>query len=364
MAAFHSLTVADIRRETDDAVSIQLDVPEDLKDTFRFLPGQYLTLRTVIDGEDIRRSYSICSGLNDNALRVAVKKVPEGKFSCFANGTLKPGDKIDVLPPDGRFTAPVAADNAKRYLMIAAGSGITPILSLAKTYLTEEPGSEVVLIYGNRSAASIIFLEELQGLKDRFPTRFSMVHILSRQPREVPLLNGRIDREKCAALFQGAVDVSDVDEVFLCGPEGMVEDAKAALADAGVDEKKIHIELFTPADGGAAAKKAREERAASLSAEDRAAQRKVTIVFDGIESDHAVATDGPAILDAAMELRADIPFSCKGGMCCTCRCKVLKGEVAMDVNYALTPEEVEAGFVLACQSHPMTDEVVLDFDVK
>ena len=366
MAAFHTLTVADIRRETDDAVSIQFDVPEDLADTFCFLPGQYLTLRAMVGGKDIRRNYSICSGINDDALRVAVKRVPEGKFSCFANDTLKPGDTLAVLPPDGRFTAPVAADHAKRYLMIAAGSGITPILSLAKSYLDAEPGSEVVLIYGNRSAASILFLEELQDLKDRHPTRFSMIHILSRQPREAPLLNGRIDQKKCAALFESAVDVDDMDEVFLCGPEGMVDDARAALAEAGVPEAKVHIELFTPADGGAAMaiKKARAERARTLSAEDLAVRRKVTIVFDGIESDHGIATDGPAILDAAMEMRADIPFSCKGGMCCTCRCKVLKGAVAMDVNYALTPEEIKAGFVLACQSHPMTDEVLLNFDVK
>jgi ring-1,2-phenylacetyl-CoA epoxidase subunit PaaE len=367
MAAFHSLTVLDIRRETEDAVSILLNVPPALADAYRFAPGQYLTLRTQIDGEDIRRSYSICSGVNDNELRVAVKRVPKGKFSHFANHHLSVGDTLDVMPPDGRFTGPIEPDKAKHYLMIAAGSGITPVLSLAKTYLQAEPQSQVTLIYGNKSAASILFLEELQGLKDTFPTRFSLIHILSRQPREVPMLNGRIDRDKCQALFTGPtapVDPTQADAVFLCGPQGMVEDVTAALTDAGVTSDKIHTELFTPADGGAAIAKARAQRAESLSDEDRAKLRHVTVIYDGIEIELDLASDGVPILDAAMDRSADIPYSCKGGMCCTCRCKVLKGDVAMDVNYALTKEETDAGFVLACQSHPMTDEVVLDFDAK
>lgn len=364
MPSFHSLTVSDIRRETDDAVSIRLKVPADLSDVFRFAPGQYLTLRATIDGEDIRRSYSICSGVNDNELRVAVKKVPEGVFSTFANNTLKPGDTLDVLPPDGRFTAPIEPAAAKSYLLIAAGSGITPILSLAKSYLAEEQESLVTLVYGNRAAASIIFGEELQDLKDAYPTRFRLIHILSRQPREVPILNGRIDAEKCRALFSGLIDPTDADEIFLCGPQGMIDDVQSALAAASVDPKRIHTELFTPADGGAAAEKARADRAASLSEHELEKQRDVTVIFDGIETELRVASDGPTILDAASEMRADIPFSCKGGMCCTCRCKVLEGSVEMDVNYALTAEEVDAGFVLACQSHPMTDKVVLDFDKK
>lgn len=362
MAAFHTLTVSEIRRETDEAVSIRLDVPEDLKETFRFEPGQYLTLRAKIDGEDIRRSYSICSGVNDNELRVAVKKVLDGRFSTFANEGLNEGDSLQVMPPEGRFTAPIDPVSAKHYLMIAAGSGITPILSLAKSYLEAEPNSTVTLIYGNRTAGSIIFLEALEDLKNLYPTRFSLIHVLSRQPRESALMNGRIDREKCAALFAGPVDATDADEVFLCGPLGMVSDAQAALNDAGVPDSRVHVELFTPADG--AAEKAQQERANSMSEEDLAKQRKVTLIYDGIESDLRVATDGPPILDVAMENRADLPYSCKGGMCCTCRCKVLKGDVEMDVNYALTPEETEAGFVLACQAHPVSDDVLLDFDVK
>ena len=367
MVAFHPLTVIDIRRETEEAVSILFSVPPALRDAYRFAPGQYLTLRTRIEGEELRRSYSICSGINDNELRVAVKTVPEGKFSHFANAHLAVGDTLDVMAPDGRFTAPIEPEKAKRYLMIAAGSGITPILSLAKTYLHAEPKSQVTLIYGNKSAASILFLEDLQGLKDTYPTRFSLIHILSRQPREVPLFNGRIDREKCRALFTGPaapVDPVQADEVFLCGPQGMVDDATAALSEAGVALKKIHTELFTPADGGAAIAKARAQRAERLSTEDRAKLRHVTVIYDGIEIELDLASDGIPILDAAMERSADIPYSCKGGMCCTCRCKVLVGDVAMDVNYALTKQETDAGFVLACQSHPMTDEVVLDFDVK
>lgn len=363
MAAFHTLTVSEIRRETDEAVSLRLDVPEALKDEFRFEPGQYLTLRTEIDGEDVRRSYSICSGVNDNELRVAVKKVQNGRFSTFANETLAEGDSLQVMPPEGRFTAPVNPATAKHYLMIAAGSGITPILSLAKSYLEAEPNSVVTLIYGNRTAGTIIFLEALEDLKNLYPTRFSLIHVLSRQPRESALMNGRIDKEKCAALFAGPVDAGDADEVFLCGPQGMVEDAQGALKDAGVPENRVHIELFTSADGAEAAK-AQAERAQSMSEEDLAKLRKVTLIYDGIESDLRIATDGPSVLDAAMESRADIPFSCKGGMCCTCRCKVVRGDVEMDVNYALTPEETEAGFVLACQAHPVSDDVLLDFDVK
>ena len=363
MSAFHELEIADIRRETDDSVSICFTVPDALKQAFVFAPGQYLTLRTRIDGEEVRRSYSICSGVNDNDLRVAVKQIADGRFSSFANTSLAKGDRLDVMPPEGRFTAPVDPAHKKHYLMIAAGSGITPILSLTKTYLAAEPGSQVTLVYGNRNAGSILFLEELQGLKDHYPTRFSMINILSRQPREVPLLNGRIDQEKCRAIFASAVDPPLADEVFLCGPQGMVADARTVLEEAGVPVDRVHIELFTPADGGEAIK-ARAARNEALSDEDRAKQRQVTVIFDGIESDFGLASDGATILDAASETRADLPFSCKGGMCCTCRCKVLEGEVAMDVNYALTPEEVEAGFVLSCQSHPMSDKVVVDFDVK
>ena len=364
MARFHPLTISELRRETDDAVSICFDVPDALTDAFKFAPGQYLTLRTTINGADIRRSYSICSGVNDNELRVAIKRVEDGVFSGFATEQLAEGDVLDVMPPEGGFTAPVDAEHAKHYLMIAAGSGITPILSLTKTFLAEEPDSAVTLVYGNRTAASILFLEELEGLKNLYPTRFSLVHILSRQPREIPLMNGRLDLEKCTALFSGPVDPSNADEVFLCGPEGMIKDAQAALGAAGVSEAVIHVELFTPADGGTAAAEARAKRVEALSPEEIARLRSVTIHYDGIETELKLATDGPAILDAAAERMPDLPYSCKGGMCCTCRCKVLEGQVEMDVNYALTPEEVADGFILSCQAHPVTDHVVLDFDEK
>lgn len=364
MARFHTLTIADIRQETEDAVSILFDVPSTLTGTFRFRPGQYLTLRTMIDGTDVRRSYSICSGINDNELRVAVKRVQDGVFSNFAMQSLAKGDSLDVLPPEGAFTALIKPDHAKRYLMVAAGSGITPILSLTKSILTEEQDSAITVVFGNRDAASILFLEELEGLKNLYPTRFSLIHVLSRQPRDIPLLNGRLDREKCAALFQGPADARQFDEAFLCGPEGMIADAKAALLDLKMPESAIHIELFTPVDGGSAVIQAREKRAENLSAEEIARLRSVLVRYDGIETELLLATDGPSILDAVSERVPDLPYSCKGGMCCTCRCKVLEGDVEMDVNYALSPEEVANGFILSCQAHPMTNRVVVDFDEK
>lgn len=364
MARFHPLTIAELRRETKDAVSILFDVPEALAHMFKFAPGQYLTLRTTIDGEDIRRSYSICSGVNDNELRVAIKRIDGGLFSGFAAERLREGDVLDVMPPEGRFTAPIDQSHAKRYLMIAAGSGITPILSLTKSFLAGEPDSAVTLIYGNRNAASILFLEALQGLKNLYPTRFSLVHILSRQPREIPLMNGRLDRAKCAALFDGPVDAAGADDVFLCGPEGMIDGARAALSGIGIPDDAVHVELFTPADGGVAAATARAKRAETLSTEEIARPRAVMIHYDGIETALRMATDGPAILDVAAEIRPDLPYSCKGGMCCTCRCKVIEGQVEMDVNYALSAQEVAQGFILSCQAHPLTDRVILDFDAK
>lgn len=362
MSQFHPLTVSDVRRETDESVSIRFDVPPDLQDIFRFVPGQYLTLRTEIGGEEIRRSYSVCAGLQDGELRVAVKRVADGTFSTYANENLAPGTVLDVMPPEGRFTPTIEPDRRKSYLLIAAGSGITPVLSIAKSVLALEPRSEVTLVYGNRSASSILFKEELDDLKDRYPTRYRLMHILSRQPQDIPLLNGRIDREKCDALFDCVVDPLAQDEIFICGPQEMTETVKQVLSDRGVTAERIHVELFL-ADGDEKAARARRERAETLGQAARDT-RRVTIIWDGIDTDLEIAPDGPSILDAALEKRSDMPYSCKGGMCCTCRAKLRKGEVAMDVNYTLTDAEVADGFVLACQSHPMTDEVLLDFDER
>ncbi len=361
--SFHPLKIADVRRETDEAVSIGFDVPEALKETFAFQPGQYLTLKTEIGGEEVRRNYSVCSGLGDGELRVAVKKVPDGVFSTFANEKLSAGDVIEVMPPEGRFTSALAPTQRKSYLLIAAGSGITPVLSIARSVLTREPESRVTLLYGNRTVSSILFKEELEALKDRYPSRFSLMHILSRQPQDVPLFNGRIDREKLEQLFEGLIDPAAQDEIFICGPVTMTETAQAVLAEHGVAEDRIHVELFTTEHNAAEIEEARRRRAERLGAAAGEAKH-VMVIFDGVDTAFDLATDGDSILDAALEKRGDMPFSCKGGMCCTCRAKVIEGEVAMDVNYALTDEEVEAGFVLTCQSHPLSDRVVIDYDQR
>lgn len=361
-ADFHPLTVTDLRRETDDAVSIRLDVPGALKETFAFAPGQYLTFKADIDGEEVRRTYSVCSGLTDVELRVAVKKVPDGRFSGYANDGLSIGDRLEVMPPEGRFTSPIEAGQKKRYLLVAAGSGITPILSIARSVLTLEADSSVTLIYGNRTVSSIMFKEDLDALKDRYPSRFSLFHVLSRQPQDVPLFNGRIDATKCEAFFERLVDPAMQDEVFLCGPRAMTETVRTVLRDKGVDDARIHVELFTT-DSEEEIAAARARRIEDLGAE-AGALKQVTVIFDGVDTTLDLAADGQSVLDAALERRGDMPHSCKGGMCCTCRAKLVEGEVSMDVNYALTDEEVEDGFVLTCQSHPMSDRVVIDYDQR
>ena len=363
MTHFHPLTIADVRAETDEAVSIAFEVPEALKDTFAFALGQYLTLKADIEGEEVRRNYSVCSGLGEGALRVAVKRVPEGRFSTFANTQLSAGDVMQVMAPEGRFTSPIAANQKKRYLLIAAGSGITPILSIAASVLGEEPQSSVTLIYGNRTVSSIMFKEDLDALKDRYPSRFSLLHILSRQPQDVDLFNGRIDREKLEQLFDGLIDLTHQDEVFICGPMRMTETAQAVLSEHGVAETRVHVELFNTDNNEAEIEAARARRAAELG-DAAGAEREVMVIFDGVDTSFSLSADGGSILDAALTYRADMPFSCKGGMCCTCRAKVVEGEVAMDVNYALTEDEVAAGFVLTCQSHPVSERVVIDFDQR
>ncbi len=362
MTGFHALRVADVTRLTKDSVSIAFEVPPELTETFRFTPGQHLTVRTEIDGQDVRRNYSVCAGLDDGELRVAVREVPEGLFSGYANATLAPGDTLEVMPPEGSFTPNTPPEHKARYLLIAAGSGITPILSIAKTVLARSPESAVTLVYGNRSVSSIMFKNELDALKDRYPDRFSLLHILSRQPQDVPLFNGRIDREKCETLFTGLIDPTAQDEIFLCGPHGMTRTVQAVLEERGVPAERVHVELFQTDDEAAIAE-TRRKRAEAMGRTASEAKR-VTVIYDGVDTEFELATDGEPILDAALTHRGDMPFSCKAGMCCTCRARVVSGEVAMDVNYALTPDEVEAGYVLSCQSHPVSPEVVLDYDQR
>ncbi|WP_323795768.1 1,2-phenylacetyl-CoA epoxidase subunit PaaE [Nisaea sp.] len=364
MARFTSLRVRDVRPETSDSVSIALDVPEEQRASFRYLPGQYLTLRHEIDGHDVRRSYSICSGLDDGEIRVAVKRVEGGAFSSFANDALKPGDMLDVMVPEGRFTVEPDPNATRTYVAFAAGSGITPVLSIAKSVLSAEPESRFTLFYGNRSVREIMFREALLDLKNRYPSRFSVLHVLSREPQEAALLNGRIDREKCESFFRSILNVHAVDRFFLCGPEGMIGDVRAALEAHGVEEEKVLFELFAPAnDAAAKAAAARRSRLVNESETVRAGA-DVAIILDGVRTEFTLGADDVSILDAALGARPDLPYACKGGMCCTCRAKVLEGRVEMDLNYTLAKEEVERGFVLTCQSHPASEKVVLDYDAR
>lgn len=358
-AGFHRLTVAEVERETDDAVCLRFEVPTALRDEFAFRQGQYLTLRQTINGEDVRRSYSICSGVDDDALRVAIKHIEGGRFSSYANAELKAGDSLEVMPPDGRFTTELKADNDHNYLCIAAGSGITPILSIVKSILSREPRSHVTLLYGNQRVASIMFRDELERLKNRYMERFQLIHVLSKENREVDILNGRIDNRKGAALCRNLLDLKAVDDFFLCGPEGMISEVSRGLRGAGVDEARIHYELF-----GASAADAQTviERHHERARRYAGKVSRVTVKADGRETHFDLSPDGENILDAALEAGVDLPYACKGGACATCKCRVVKGEVEMDVRHALEDSEIAAGYVLSCQAHPVSDEVLLDFD--
>lgn len=355
---FHPIQVAGIRKETSDCVSIAFSIPEELTDTFRYKQGQYITLRTSINGEDIRRSYSICSSPLDNELRVAVKKVEHGVFSTYANEKLKKGDTLDVMPPLGKFFTELNPSQEKKYAGFAAGSGITPLLSIIRTTLRTEPKSSFTLVYGNRNRHSIIFKEELEALKNLYMDRFRVIHILSREKTDAPINFGRIDKNKCLTLCEKTIDVKNTDAFFLCGPEEMIFSVKETLVEKGVDPKKIHFELFTTPGSKQTA------TATSHTSSGNEVKSKVTIKLDGIAFDFDLGFESESILDAALKNGADLPYACKGGVCCTCRAKLLEGEVDMDVNYGLEPDEIEQGFILTCQAHPRTEKVVVDFDTK
>lgn len=355
---FEKLRVAEVKKETDDCVSILFTVPAELKESFHFTQGQYVTIRAVIDGKDVRRSYSICSSPLDGELRIAVKKTEQGIFSTYANELLGKGAELEVMPPIGRFFTKLDPGHSKQYAGFAAGSGITPLLSIIKTTLRTEPDSSFTLVYGNRSRHSIIFKEELEGLKNIFMDRFRVIYILSREKTDAAINFGRIDADKCAALCNKSLDTSRTDEFFLCGPEDMIFSVKGQLESLGVDSQKIHFELFTPPGQSPAA------RVIHRSVEKSEAKSRITVKLDGVSFDFDLGFDGDAILDAALRQGADLPYACKGGVCCTCRAKLLEGEVDMDVNYGLEPEEIENGFILTCQSHPKTEKVVVDFDIK
>ena len=354
---FHKLTVREIKNETPDCVSIAFDVPENLQNEFLFEHGQNITIKKEIDGEEIRRSYSICSAPFENELRVAVKKVDGGKFSTYANSILKAGDELDIMPPTGKFNTKLQTTNNKQYLAFVAGSGITPVISIIKTTLQTEPASNFTLVFGNRGRHSIIFFEELEGLKNKYLNRFNFINILSREKTDAPINSGRIDFNKLNELNK-LVDYKNTDEFFICGPEEMIFCVKEFLETSGIEQKKIHFELFTtPGQKQADSHK-------PLAVSNHGPQSKITVKLDGRSFDFDLGFNGENILDAALKQGADLPFACKGGVCCTCKAKLLEGEVAMDVNWGLEHEEVEQGFILTCQSHPTTEKVVVDFDIK
>jgi ring-1,2-phenylacetyl-CoA epoxidase subunit PaaE len=357
---FYPLTVREVRAETADCVSVALEVPEELKETFRFAPGQYLTFRKHLPDAEIRRSYSICASPKDNELRVAIKKVEGGKFSGFANAELKAGDVLDVMPPLGKFSPKVKDVEHKEYLGIAAGSGITPIMSIMKTVLEEEPESSFTLIYGNRSRNSVIFREQIEGLKNQYMQRLRLFHILSREYMDVPLFNGRIDAGKIEQFGKSLIQINRIKEAFICGPEDMILSVKQKLIDLGMPSAHVHIELFTSPDQP----KAAHEKWVAGHKKEEGPVSKVSITLDGATFEMDLAYNGESILDAALRHGADLPYACKGGVCCTCRAKVTAGAVDMEVNYALEPDEVEKGFVLTCQSHPTTEVVHIDFDAR
>ena len=348
---FHDLVLADVRRETEDAVSLGFHVPDALRDVFAYVPGQYLTLRTTLGGEELRRSYSVCSGLDENELRVAIKRVEDGRFSGWAHGGLAAGDVLSVMPPEGRFGAP---PDARTLLAVAAGSGITPILSIIKTALARRPDSRVALIYGSRSTSAILFRDELEALKDRFMARLSVVHVLSREQQDIPVLNGRIDAAKVAALLPGLLPDGLPDAALLCGPGGMIRAVTDGLVAAGLAPGRIIAERFTAEDAPPPRPRATPPPGAAPFA-------TATIIVDGVSTTVPVNEDEP-VLDAALRAGLDLPYSCRGGMCSTCRARVTEGAVAMDVNYGLEPWETAAGYVLTCQSRPTTARVTVDYD--
>lgn len=350
---FRKLKVRDLRRETADTVSISFELPETERDTYRFKQGQYLTLKTEIKGEELRRSYSICTGTDENDLRVAVKKVESGVFSTWANEQLKVGDWLEVMPPQGNFFTELSPENEKLYVAFAAGSGITPVMSILRSTLAQEPKSRFILFYGNRSFDHIIFREQLEALKNLYPERLSVHHILSRESLGSELFNGRIDGEKCTRFAKYYFNPTEVDDFFLCGPEEMVFEVKDALAQLGANSKNVHFELFTTAGS---------KKPIVTSSAKEVFEASITVIQDGTQFDFKLPSDGSTLLDAAMRAGADLPFSCKGGVCSTCKAKILEGKVEMSVNYGLEPDEVEAGYVLTCQSHPVSTRVVVSFD--
>ena len=356
MARFLPLKVTDVRRETRDAVVLTLAPRDEDRALFDFTQGQYLTFRRSFDGEELRRSYSICAGVDDGCLQVGIKRVDGGAFSTWVNENLAPGDEIEAMPPMGKFSMPLDPDAARHYVGFAAGSGITPVLSIVKTVLRREPKSHFTLVYANRQISSIMFREELEDLKNLYLGRFSVLHVLESEAQEIDLFTGRIDAAKMTALFDRWIDPRSVDAAFICGPEPMMLTVAQSLRDHGMRDDQIRFELFASSQPGRA--KARPVSKTTEAGEGTQA----TVTLDGATRSFSMPREGQTILDAAIASNMDAPYSCKAGVCSTCRCKVLEGEVEMAVNHALEDYEVRAGYVLSCQSYPLTDRVVVTYD--
>lgn len=351
---FHTLTIENIRKETEDTVSITFEIPSELEEDFSFQAGQYLTLKANIDGEELRRSYSLSSAPYENEWRVAIKKIDGGKFSTFANEKFSEGQFIEVMTPTGNFHLTSSVTNEKNYVLVAAGSGITPIISIVKTILKEEPKSKVTLFYGNKSVTSTIFNEEIETLKNSFSSNLKVISIFSRENTENPLQKGRINADKIEQLHKEFLQNSKIDEVFVCGPEEMVHCVKDHFSEHIADPKKIHFELFTTADI--------KKEVSTDTANKPSITSNVTVIIDGDSVELELKSDGETILDAASNAGGDLPFACKGGVCCTCKAKIIEGTASMDINYSLEPDDIAAGYILTCQAHPTSETLIISFD--
>jgi ring-1,2-phenylacetyl-CoA epoxidase subunit PaaE len=350
---FHSIQISDIVKTTPDCSVVTFDISDELKEAFAYKQGQYLTLKANIKGEEVRRSYSLCSSPIDNQWQVAVKKIEDGRFSTFVNDVLKVGDTIEVMPPNGRFFNEVNPEKKKRYVAFAAGSGITPINSIIKTHLNQEPDSKFSLFYLNQSVQTMILREEIEGLKNQFLGRYELYHFLTKEMRDAPLFNGRFTEEKLHTISEKIIDFKSVDEFFLCGPIEMIFMIRDFLYAQGVEESKVHFELFgTPT-------KTAKKKVLDVNNKDVS---DVSIITNGIQVSFKMNQNGENILDAAMRNNADLPFACKGGVCCTCKAKLIEGIAPMNVNYALEKDEVEQGYILTCQAVPKSSKIVVDFD--
>jgi len=356
MAQFYPLRVTDIKQETRDSVVVTLEPSPKHKEDFSFIQGQYLTFRHTFEGEELRRSYSICAGRDEGVLRIGIKKVEDGWFSSWANEELKTGDTLEAMKPMGNFHAPLRPNAAHRYLGFAGGSGITPLISIIRTVLAAEPQSTFSLVYANRSANSIMFREELEDLKNAYMGRFNITHILESES-DIDLFSGRLTREKCDALFGRWVNVDGADLVFICGPELMMLAVADALKARGLDDSRIKFELFASAHPGKAKKSAASIRGA---ASDETCS--ATVILDGVRREFKMPKQGQSVLEAALAADLDAPFACQAGVCSTCRAKIIEGEAEMEANYALEDYEVERGYVLTCQCHPLSDKIVIDYD--